>query len=190
MSESIKKGKIDTRLADTGLYYTYEQHLVTDAGVDTPVGRIPVQSHKLIRKGEVLAYIAAEVEHAVDDASEFKGEAEDAEKMLGRLNAAIDEADIENALYWGYFLGRAMERHSARRQEPHAKRGKKTLTSAKAGHVEVYGSAEENAAKWAEWQASLDAHMAEGVPIMVAYKRVANQFCASERTIRRRTKAT
>jgi hypothetical protein len=34
------------------------------------------------------------------------------------------ESDAENVLYWGYFLGRAMERHHVRRHERNAKIGK------------------------------------------------------------------
>jgi len=119
-----KRGVIDTRLIDTGVYATFEQHFVSDDGTDTPVGRSPIQSCKAIRKGEVLAHIAAEVQGALGDDSEFKGEAKDASKMLGKLETALSESDVENVLYWSYFLGRAMERHHVRQHERSARIGK------------------------------------------------------------------
>ncbi len=92
-----RQGKIDTRLVDTGIYSTFEQHFVTDDGIDIPVGKIPIQSHKLVRKGEVLDYIAGEVQAAGDNGSEFKGEAQEAAKMLQKLKTALSESDVENA---------------------------------------------------------------------------------------------
>jgi hypothetical protein len=113
-----QRGRIDTRLVNTGIYNTYEQHFVADDGTDIRVGRVPIQSQKPIRAGEVLAYIAAEVQTALHDGSGFKGEAQDAVKMLDKLKAAVAASDVESVAYWSYFLGCAMERHHTRQYEP------------------------------------------------------------------------
>ncbi|HUT89812.1 MAG TPA: hypothetical protein VMY37_09965 [Thermoguttaceae bacterium] len=182
-----KRGKVDTRLEDTGIYNTFVQYLVSDDGTDIPVGRFPIQSHKLIRKGEVLAHIEAEVQNALDDGTEFKGEARDAAEMLGKLKAAMAESDIENVLYWGYFLGRAMERHRVRRAEKNAACGKKVRRGGAKGHEEAHGTQAVKDAVWQEMQAELDRQLEGGAQLTLARKRVAEKFSCCEKTVRRHT---
>ncbi|NQT15221.1 MAG: hypothetical protein HQ582_20865 [Planctomycetes bacterium] len=181
------RGKIDTRRKDTGIFHTYVQYLVTEDGAEIPVGRFAIQSHKAIRKGEVLAYIAAEVQSALDDDSEFKGEAQEAAKMLQKLKAAMAESKLETVLYWGYFLGRAMERHRVRRAEANAACGKKVRKGGQKGHTEAHGTQAIKDAGWQEMQAELDRQLEGGVQLTLARKRVAKKFSCSERTVRRHT---
>lgn len=119
-----RQGKVYTRLIDTGIFRTYEKHCVLDDGTDIPSGKRPWQPLPLIRKGETLPHIEGEVQAALDDDGEFKGEAQDAAKMLEKLKVAMEGSDIGNVLYWGYFIGRAIERHSTRKHERNAKVGK------------------------------------------------------------------
>lgn len=177
--------KTDTRLEDTGIYHTFVEYLVTEDGSKIPVGRFPVQSHKAIRAGEVLAYIAAQVQQALDDDSEFKGEAQDAAGMLEKLKAAMAESDVENVLYWAYFLGRAMERHRVRRAEPNAACGKKVRKGGRDGFEKGHGDKVRTRRK--KMQAELDRLLDQGVQLTVARERVAELCECSERTVRRNT---
>ena len=182
-----KRGKVDTQLEDTGIYHTFMRYLVTEDGAESLVGRIPVQSHKLIRAGEVLPYIAAQVQQAMDDDSDFKGEAQDAAEMLGKLKTAMAESDAENVLYWAYFLGRAMERHRVRRAEANAACGKKVRKGGQKGHAEAHGTQAVKDAVWQEMQAELDRQLEGGAQLTLARKRVAEKFSCCERTVRRHT---
>jgi hypothetical protein len=142
-----QRGRIDTRLVNTGIYNTYEQHFVADDGTDIRVGRVPIQSQKPIRAGEVLAYIAAEVQTALHDGSGFKGEAQDAVKMLDKLKAAVAASDVESVAYWSYFLGCAMERHHTRQYEPMVLR-ERTRKSAQKDAVKTQGELAQERKKW------------------------------------------
>jgi len=118
--------QVSTRVINTGIYQTYEKHVVLDDGTDISLSKFPVQSHEAILAGEVLQHIADEVSQALNDDSDFKGEAADASEMLERLQTAMAESPVnpETVMYWSYFLGRAMERHHTRKYERNAKIGK------------------------------------------------------------------
>jgi hypothetical protein len=164
----MAKGKVCTRLIDTGIFRTYEKHCVLDDGTDIPLERRPFRPLPLVRKGETLPHIEGEIQAALDDDSDFKGEAIDAEKMLQKLKIAMAEGDVGNILYWGYFLGRTMERHDVRKQESHARRGKKTLASAKLGHAMVHGTADERQTESLAMKERLDEEIESGEPLMTA----------------------
>ena len=114
---------------------------------------------------------------------------------VGRLVAVIEaelqraQLDISKLGECLIRLGMVYQRITMRRSTRDVQRGIKVMKGARAGHQETHGDSKAKEQKWSAMVDAFKSHVCLGVGKTAAYRKVAEQFKCSSRTVQRAVSA-